>query len=194
MNIIRLNALADWSKLDKGKALVFDTGPETNRAVRILLNLETLTSLYLEPQSKDEEIRHLITAGPGLVRLEFDAMGVFGVFADDQAGEVQYQCTEFEAAHIEKVDDSSFTEIVTRRAVDPAFEEVMYRAGLNLERRLAAQQTEHQRQLAALIQQVKNDVGTTQPTTAPVVAPVSSSAEQSGGDPGAQAAGGGNGS
>ena len=153
MQIINLYALADWRTLPPKQALVFDQGPDTVRACRLLLNLETVTSLYIEPQEADHAARLLCTAGPGLVRIDFDAVGVFGVFADDQAGEVQFQCTEFEQANFEPVDETSFTEIVQRRAVDPLFEEMWYRANKNMEARLNAVQAQHDRQMADLLAQ-----------------------------------------
>lgn len=157
MQIINLRALSQWHTLPPKKGLVFDHGPDTVRAVRLLLNLETVTSLYIEPEDADINPRLLVTAGPGLVQLDFDAVGAFAVFADEQAGEVQYQSTEFEPANLEPIDDTSFTEIVNRRAVDPLFEEMWYRANQNLERRLAAQNLHHQQQLAAIITQGKTD-------------------------------------
>lgn len=157
MQIINLYALADWRTLPAKQALVFDQGPDTLRACRLLLNLETVTSLYIEPQDVRESTRLLCTAGPGLVRIDFDAVGVFGVFADDQAGEVQFQCTEFEQANFEPVDEASFTEIVQRRAIDPMFEEMWYRANKNMEARLNALQSQHQQQLAAVISQGRTD-------------------------------------
>lgn len=184
MQIINLYALDDWMTLPPKKAQVFKY-PEENRAVRILFNLETVTSLYIETDDANAKPKLLCTVGPGVVRVDFDAVGTFGLFADEQAGEVQFQCTELLQANFEPVDESSFTEIVQRRAVDPMFEQMWYRANKNLEARFNALQSQHQQQLAAVISQVKTDDTSSE---TPIVASAPSGNEGNS-DPGTPAAG-----
>lgn len=166
MQFIKLNSLAQWATIEQGKAVVFGGGvPEVERALSIVFNLETVTTLYLQPQDKKQPHVMLCTAGPGLVRVDFNACGVFGIFADEQAGIVQYQCTETVDVAVEAVDPVTFTEIIQRRPVNEEFELMWYRANQKMDARMAALQEQHNAQIAALAEKVKN-------AAAPVVPPV----------------------
>ena len=166
MQFIKLNSLAQWATLEPGKAVIFGGGtPDMERAVSVLFNLETVTTLYIEPEDKDRAHRMLCTAGPGLVRVDFNETGVFGIFADEQAGIVQYQCTETIDVAVEAVDPVTFTEIIQRRPINEEFELMWYRANQKMDARMAVLQEQHQAQIAALAEQVKN-------AAAPVVPPV----------------------
>ncbi len=186
MQFIKLNSLADWATLEKGKAILFEGGlPNVQRSVSILFNFESVTTMYIEPEDENEPARMLCTAGPGLVRIDFDAVGVFGIFAEEAAGEVQYQSAELVDVTIDDVDQENFTEIMERRAIDPAYEAMWHLANRNIEQRFAFLQQQHEMKLAEM--EVRN---------APVATPPANSAgsvsQPSGQPSAAQAPGGDN--
>lgn len=175
MQYVKLNSLAQWAILEKGTAVIFSGGVhDYERAVTVYFNLETVTTLYIEPEDKNRDIRMLCTAGPGLVRLDFNESGVFGIFADDQAGEVQWQSTEMVETSVEAVDPVTFTEIIQRKPINEEFELMWYRANQKMDERMAALAEQYEARLAAVAQEAKNNA------TSAVVPPVVAKQDEAG--------------
>lgn len=134
---IKLNALTRWNILERGQSVVFDRKPgRAPRRVRLHLNLERSTALYIE--DKDGP-RLLVTAGPGLETVEFMVEGKFAFLAQEGHGEVHWHTAENEPTFAEITDARVFTKIANRRHRNPELEEMMYRAQINADARAAVQ-------------------------------------------------------
>lgn len=131
---IKLNSLSRWKVLEAQSAVLFETSSASERRIRLHLNLESVTSFYAVA---GEEQRFLVTAGPGLETIEFNAVGTLSVFAEEGAGAVHYQTAEVEPTYAVVVDPVIFTKIANRRHRNPEMEEMMHRMQINMERRLA---------------------------------------------------------
>nr|WP_316650681.1 hypothetical protein [uncultured Gellertiella sp.] len=145
---IKLNSLSRWAVLRAKEALGFDGPDDVERLVRLNLNCQSPTDVWIS--RRDGEISFLCFAPAGLETIEFYIDGAFSLLFDDERGEVQYNCAEFEPSHFEIDDPVIFTKIAERRDRNPAMEEMLYRAQVNVERRLAQQADEYQMALAAM--------------------------------------------
>lgn len=148
---IKLNSLARWAELGPKSGIVFEGSDDGERRVRINFNLEAVTSFFIH---QDDEQRFLTTLQPGLETLEFNAVGTFAVFPEENCGCVQYQSADLEPTFSEIIDPVIFTKIANRRHRNPELEEIMYRMQANMERRLSQQAGEFQ---AALDRRVKEE-------------------------------------
>ena len=150
---VKLGSLERWSVLPKGEAIVFPGSAVAERRVRINLNLEAVTTFYINQYGGT---LFLATLGPGLETLEFHVRGEFKLIAEETAAAVHYQSADLEPNHFEVVDPKIFTKIASRRHRNPELEEIMYRMELNMQRRLAKQADEMERLLEMKRKEIEN--------------------------------------
>lgn len=182
---IRLDALASWKLVPKGEALLLPNDSEEPRRIRIDLNCEDQTWVYVAAGDlKTVQAQFLGVAGPGLETIEFYAGGDLAVtFAPsvpkDQESQVWLYTAEIEPNVTEVPEAVSFTEIHQRRARNPELEMMQLIARQN-ERRM----DERIQQMEALIaghERANND-DTDTPAATPKAA-----AGKAGGNPPASA-------
>ncbi|UIB81419.1 hypothetical protein [Flyfo microvirus Tbat2_105] len=152
--VVKLNSLARWAYLDPKEAIVFEGTKDNERLIRLHLNLEAVTSLYIEDEVRGTNF--LCTMQPGVDVLEFYVSGDFRVFAEEGSGVVHYQSADLEPTFSEVVDPVIFTKIANRRHRNPELEEIMYRAQANMERRFAQQAGEMEAAFERRLREVEN--------------------------------------
>jgi hypothetical protein len=170
---VTLNSLARWAVLAADEAVVFEGLDEAERRVRLNLNLEAVTTLFIGYPDGSENL--LVTVGPGLETVVFNVAGSFKVYAENGSGIVHYQSADLEPNYVEVVDPKIFTKIAQRRHRNPELEEMMYRMQANMERRLAAQTDEIEALYARQLQEAKN--AATVQANPPAVAPTAGASE-----------------
>lgn len=140
MNIVKLNSLSRWRLLEKGKAIHFAALGNGERRIRLTVNAQLETALWL--RNADGEERFLAALNPGVNLVEFMAVGPFAVVPSDGENEIWYQTAEAEPNHVVISDPVIFTGIPQRRQRNPQLEAIMYMMRQNQaenEKRLAAQ-------------------------------------------------------
>ncbi len=162
---IKLDALTSWKFVPAGEQLLLPSDSEDQRRIRIDLNCEDKTWLYVSYVDLEVvKAQFLAAVGPGLETVEFYAQGdiavSFATAADDgQPSQVWLYTAELEPNVAEVPDAQSFTEIHQRRARNPELEMMQLIARQN-ERRMDEQMAH----LAALIAKQKEvsdvDAGT----------------------------------
>lgn len=152
--VVKLNSLARWACLDPKDAIAFEGNKDNERLIRLHLNLEAVTSFYI--QDDERGTNFLCTMQPGMDVLEFYCAGDFRVFAEEGSGVVHYQSADLEPTFAEVVDPVIFTKIANRRHRNPELEEMMFRMNQNLERRLAQQAGELEAAFARRRQEEEN--------------------------------------
>lgn len=150
---VKLNSLSRWSLLQQNHSINFESDTETERLVRLQLNLEAVTSFYIEDE---RGANFLCTMSQGVDTLEFYAGGSFRVFAEEGSAVVLYQSADLEPTFSEVIDPVIFTKIANRRHRNPELEEILYRSQMNLERRLEQQASEMDAAFARRIQEMEN--------------------------------------
>lgn len=150
---IKLNTLERWQLLPEGQgiALVGKRG----RKVRIEFNSEVQRRLYITRASG--ELRFLTVLRAGHNSLEFVEDGRFVLIPENTVqGELWAYTSEFEPAHAVVDDPVVFTKIAHRRSRNPELEQMMFLMQQNIDRRLAAADAEHSRQLALMERKMSN--------------------------------------
>lgn len=179
---IRLDALASWKLVPLGEALLLPSDVAEPRRIRIDLNCEDRTWVYVASADIEAvEAQFVAAVGPGLETIEFHAGGDLAVkfipgVPDGQRSQVWLYTAELEPNVSEVPDAVSFTEIHQRRARNPELEMMQLIARQN-ERRL----DEKMAQLEALIAEREN--AHVDPGTPPVVAPAASTKPNDGVQP-----------
>lgn len=136
--MIKLNDLKKWQYLGEGEVAHF--AKDDPRTVRVDFNAPG--GAILSIREKDAE-QGFDVALKGRDVLEFSVDGAFDVSVDDGVWFYTADSTDWT---VEKVKHESFTRIVERRTRNPEMEHMIYMASLNMERRLAQQADELQRQ------------------------------------------------
>lgn len=138
---IKLDALASWKLVPQGEQLLLQNEAEADRRIRIDLNCEDKTWVYVSSAAWPEKHPRFVAAvGPGLETVEFYAGGDLAVsFApaspDGKPSQVWLYTAELEPNVVEVPDAVSFTEIHQRRARNPELELMQFWARQN-ERRM----------------------------------------------------------
>lgn len=149
MNIVKLNSLSRWRLLEKGKAIHFAALGNGERRIRLTVNVQLETALWL--RDADGEERFLAALNPGVNLVEFMARGPFAVVPSDGDNELWYQTAEAEPNHVVISDPVIFTGIPQRRQRNPQLEAIMYMMRQNQlanEQKIAAQAEAFEKQLA----------------------------------------------
>lgn len=152
--VVKLNSLARWAYLDPKEAIAFEGNKDSERLIRLHLNLEAVTSFYI--QDDERGTNFLCTMQPGMDVLEFYCGGDFRVFAEEGSGVVHYQSADLEPTFSEVVDPVIFTKIANRRERNKELEELMYVAQANIERRFAQQAGELQAAFERKVKELEN--------------------------------------
>lgn len=134
---IKLDALSDWKLVPGGQQLLLPSDNEGHRRVRIDLNCEEQTRLYVDHVGNpDKEAQFVAVAGPGLETVEFFVQGDISVGFETSGGaQIWIYTAELEPNVSEVPDAVSFTEIHQRRARNPELELMQFYARQN-ERRM----------------------------------------------------------
>lgn len=138
---IRLDALASWKLVPQGEALLLPSDVSETRRVRIDLNCEDRTWVYVASADIEAvEAQFVAAVGPGLETIEFHAGGDLAIkfvpgVPDGQRSQVWLYTAEIEPNVVEVPDAVSFTEIHQRRARNPELEMMQLIARQN-ERRM----------------------------------------------------------
>lgn len=133
---IRLDELSGWTLMGAGNSLALPCEHEENRRVRLNVNCEEPTWLYVDHGGSF--VPQFVAALPaGCETLEFVARGdlVVSFVTDDAASQVWVQTSELEPNVVPNPNAVSFTEIVARRARNPELEMMQALARQN-ERRM----------------------------------------------------------
>lgn len=148
---IKLDDLASWKLVPQGEVLTLAGELDDPRRIRIDLNCEDRTWVYVSAAQIKVDAQFVAAVGPGLDTIEFYAGGELAVrFApaspDDKPSQVWVYTAEIEPNVAPAPDAVSFTEIHQRRARNPELEMMQLIARTN-ERRM----DEKMAQLEALI-------------------------------------------
>lgn len=177
---IRLDELASWKLVPKGEALLLPGDTDSIRRVRIHLNCEDRTWVYVASADIDAvEAQFVAAVGPGLETVEFHAGGDLAVkfvpgVPDGQRSQVWLYTAELEPNVSAVPDAVSFTEIHQRRARNPELEMMQLMARQN-ERRMD-EKLARMEALLAERERTNVDPGT------PAATPPAASAGASGGE------------
>lgn len=125
MNVVKLNSLARWVFLPKGKAIQFAAVAGGERRVRLTVNCHVEDALW--HRSADGVERLLAVLEPGLNTVEFYAAGPFAVASSSKVdNEIWYQTAEAEKSHVVIKDPVVFTGVPQRRQRNPQLDAIMY--------------------------------------------------------------------
>lgn len=140
--MISLKTLDRWSLMKPEEGVVFEG--RHARKIRLHVNAPDVARLYLV----DGKRRRFLARFCGLDVIEFVAAGNVQIATMDD--DVWFYCAEQEPTHREVVDPVVFTKIAQRKSRNPELEQMMFLMNQNIERRFAAQEAAHARELAAL--------------------------------------------
>ena len=137
---IKLDDIASWKLVPNGEALMLAGSGDDARRVRVDLNVEDKTWLYVSSVDLVVKDQFLAAVGPGLETVEFYAAGDLALsFApaspDGKGSQVWVYTAEIDPNVAEVPDAVSFTEMHQRRARNPELEMMQLLARQN-ERRM----------------------------------------------------------
>lgn len=180
---IKLDALTSWKLVPKGEALPLRGDLFGPRRIRLDLNCEDKTWIYVESDeieaAQGVDAMFIAAVGPGLETVEFYASGdvvvrFVAAVPEDQKAQVWIYTAEIEPNVSAVPEAVSFTEIHQRRARNPELEYMQFIARQN-ERRM----DEKLAQLDALL--AEKEKANVNPGTPPATPP-EPSAKSDGGD------------
>ena len=159
---IKLDALASWKLVPQGEALLLSSETESERRIRIDLNCEDRTWVYVTSAHFEGE-QFIAAVGPGLEKVEFYAGGELAVkfvpaVPEGRKAQVWVYTAELEPNVMEVPDSVSFTEIHQRRQRNPELEMMQLIARQN-ERRMDEKMA-HLEALIAHREKINVDPGT----------------------------------
>lgn len=137
---IKLDDIASWKLVLNGEALMLAGDTDDVRRVRIDLNVEDRTWIYVSSVDAVVKDQFLAAVGPGLETVEFYAAGDLAVSfvaasPDEKGSQVWVYTAELDPNVAEVPDAVSFTEMHQRRARNPELEMMQLLARQN-ERRM----------------------------------------------------------
>lgn len=140
---IKLDNLSCWKLVPPGEALMLPGETGDTRRIRIDLNCEDRTWLYVSGVDISADAQFLAAVGPGLETVEFYAGGELAVrfdpaSPDEKASQVWVYTAEIDPNVSAVPDAVSFTEMHQRRARNPELEMMQLLARQN-ERRMEEQ-------------------------------------------------------
>lgn len=136
--MIKLNNLDKWQYLGQGEVAHF--AKDEPRTVRVDFNAPQACILMISPADDEHSIDVALS---GRDVLEFSVNGRFDISASEGLWFYTADSTDWS---VENVDHASFTRVVERRTRNVEMEHMMYLAQLNIERRMAAQFAELEKQ------------------------------------------------
>lgn len=149
---VKFQNIPDWEQLESGNSLVLD-GREGPRRIRIKFNAEKKIVVMLQRDDMDD---FPLAVGEGLLPVEFVGQGQVKLYvacADpsiEEAFPVWWFTPDGTNTSVEIPDAEAFVKIAERRARNPEFELMQWKANQNIEKRLRRAEAELAAKLEAL--------------------------------------------
>lgn len=142
--VVRIHNIGKWQKLETE---VLQLPGHGRRKVKVHLNCAGDTRVDLVEVDRQDSPVTFLWAGRGMVEIEFTARGLVQLVCTSP-DDVYFFTNERAGTAIKNIEAVSFTKIANRRARNPELEAIMWRAEINMNRRLAQLEEEMERRLA----------------------------------------------
>jgi hypothetical protein len=141
---VKFQNIPDWEQLESGNSLVLD-GREGPRRIRMKFNAEKKIVVMLQRDDMDD---FPLAVGEGLLPVEFVGQGQVKLYvacadpAVKEAFPVWWFTPDGTNTSVEIPDAEAFVKIAERRARNPEFELMQWKANQNIEKRLRRAEAE----------------------------------------------------
>lgn len=157
--VVRIHNLGKWSRLDAAQAMVLELPHHDGRKVRLSVNCEHDAAFTVVEIDKEGSPATFLGHAKGLEDFEFYVKGTVQVVATSE-GDVWYFTNDgADPGAVLNVEAVSFTKIANRRARNPELEAVMWKAEVNMNRRMARLEAEAMARIEGRLVNINRDTG-----------------------------------